>query len=68
MLMDKGYYDYDYSTPEENQNRQVKQKSREELDAMMSRFGFKTKLRTSSPKPLTPSELQAEMMKYEKGK
>ena len=65
MLMDKGYYDYDYSVPEKKQPCPVKPKSKKELDAMMARFGFKTKLRTPGSKPLTPAELQAEVMREE---
>lgn len=68
MLMDKGYYDYDYSKPQERQTHKAKPKSKEELDAMMARFGFKTKLRSSSSKPLTPAELQAEVIAEERKK
>lgn len=68
MLMDKGYYDYDYSAPEKKQSCPVKPKSKEELNSMMARFGFKTKLRTTEAKPLSPSELQAEVMREEEKK
>jgi hypothetical protein len=68
MLMDKGYYDYDYSAPEKKQPCIVKPKNKEELNSMMARFGFRTKLRTPDSKPLTPAELQAEVMAEEKKK
>ena len=62
MLMDKGYYDYDYSVPEKKQPCILKPKSKEELNSMMARFGFKMKLRTPG------SKLQAEVMAEEKKK
>ncbi len=68
MLMDKGFYDYDYSEPKPRINYQPKPKSREQLSSMLARFGFKTKLRTPDSKPLSPSELQAEVMREEEKK
>lgn len=61
MLMDKGYYDYDYEAVKEKpvltaEDREIW--SQEKLHAIL---GVKPK-----KKPLTPEELQAEVMAEEK--
>ena len=58
MLMDKGYYDYDYTEPERKVKAVLREKSKEEIGSMLARFGFNTKLRSKEPKPLTPEEMQ----------
>lgn len=67
MLMDKGYYDYDYEAVKETIRREETQEQKEKrTQGMMDRFGFgKVK---SVKKPLTPAELQAEVMAEEKKK
>ena len=57
--MDKGYYDYDYTEPEEKPDVEIRKKSEKEVSAVLARFGFKTKLhRSKSDKP-TDEEVQA---------
>lgn len=67
MLFDKGYYDYDYETVKEPVRRKETQEEKNKrTQRMMDRFGFgKVK---SVKKPLTPDELQAEVMAEEKEK
>lgn len=67
MLMDKGYYDYDYKEPEVKREVVIKKKSDKEVSAMLARFGFKTKL-TSEAKPLTAEEMQRIAMEEQKDK
>jgi len=60
MLIDKGYYDYDYEKPKEKPARAKSYdesvKSDEEMRDILSRFGWgKPK---EQPKPLTPEEMQ----------
>lgn len=62
MLLDKSYYDYDYEAVEEKSVTPQKPKSKREVSAMLSRFGFQTKIGTDKKKPLSPEELQAEVM------
>lgn len=65
MLLDKGYYDYDYEVPKFMKGKNIsKSTNPDKLKNKLERLGFAVKPK----KPLTPSELQAEMMKYEKGK
>lgn len=61
MLMDKGYYDYDYETVKTSPVTVPHEQSEERTQRMMDRFGFgKVK---SIKKPLTPAEVQSEIMK-----
>lgn len=61
MLLDKGYYDYDYEAVKETVRRNETQEQKEKrTQGMMDRFGF-GKVR-SVKKTLTPEELQAEVM------
>jgi hypothetical protein len=60
MLMDKGYYDYDYSEPKPKHKPTAEDKeiwSAAKLDAIL---GVKRK-----QTPLTPEQLQAEVMAEE---
>lgn len=66
MLMDKGYYDYDYTEPQRKPKTELKEKSEEEVGAMLARFGFKTKLRSKEPKPMTAEEMQRIAMEEER--
>jgi hypothetical protein len=67
MLLDKGYYDYDYEAVKETVRRNETQEQKDKrTQKMMDRFGFgKVK---SIKKTLTPEELQAEVMREEKKK
>lgn len=61
MLLDKGYYDYDYEAVKEKRELTAEDKeiwSQEKLHAIL---GVKPKKKT-----LTPEELQAEVMAEEK--
>lgn len=58
MLIDKSYYDYDYSEPKTEPSVKVKPKSKEQLNAMLARFGFNTNLRSAQSKPMTADEIQ----------
>lgn len=61
MLMDKGYYDYDYEAVKAPRTPVLHEQSEERTQRMMDRFGFgKVK---SIKKPLTPAEVQSEIMK-----
>nr|DAN28962.1 MAG TPA: hypothetical protein [Caudoviricetes sp.] len=65
MLLDKGYYDYDYEAVKETARRNETQEQKEKrTQGMMDRFGFgRVK---SVKKTLSPEELQAEVMAEEK--
>lgn len=64
MLMDKGYYDYDYEAVKTKAKRH--ENSEKRTQDIMNRFGFgKVK---SLKKPLTPEQLQAEVMREEEKK
>lgn len=67
MLMDKGFYDYDYSEPKGGvaKGRNItKATDPEKLKAKLARLGI-----TQQPSaPLTPAELQAEVMREEEKK
>ena len=67
MLMDKGFYDYDYSEPKGGvaKGRNItKATDPEKLKAKLARLGI-----TQQPStPLTPAELQAEVMEEEEKK
>lgn len=58
MLIDKGYYDYDYEQPKKKHKGGSEPKTKEELGSMLARFGFNTKLCTSELKSLTPDAMQ----------
>lgn len=65
MLMDKGYYDYDYSKPSEDYKTVKNEaKSEEELARRLQNMGFGIKKK----QPLTPEQLQAEVMEEERKK
>ena len=67
MLMDKGFYDYDYSEPKGGvaKGRNItKATDPEKLKAKLARLGI-----TQQPSaPLAPAELQAEVMREEEKK
>lgn len=62
LLIDKSYYDYDYEAVKKKSER--KNKSASEMQSMMSRMGFATKLRTFD-KPQGAEALQAFAMQEE---
>ena len=68
MLMDKGYYDYDYAEPKETHKVILKEKSDKEVSSMLARFGFKTKLRSKESKSLTAEEMQRIAMEEQNDK
>ncbi len=64
MLLDKGYYDYDYEMPNKRTEAALTAvKSDAELADKLKGMGFAVK-----PKKLTPAELQAEVMREEQYK
>lgn len=66
MLMDKGYYDYDYEKPSARvEAAMTAAKSDDELEAKLRGMGLNVR---PKKKPLTPEELQAEVMAEEKEK
>lgn len=71
MLIDKGYYDYDYQdfyNLKLERLKTLKPKSNSELQAKLSRMGFGNIMardEDAEQHPLTPSQLQAEVMKEE---
>lgn len=66
MLLDKGYYDYDYEKPSERTEAALTAvKSDDELEAHLKGMGFGVK---PKKKTLTPEELQAEVMTEMKDK
>ena len=67
MLMDKGYYDYDYEAVKKKPKAQTQEQSEERTQRIMDRFGF-GKVKKINKKPLTAEELQAEVMKEERKK
>lgn len=61
MLLDKGYYDYDYEASKGERPKYTGTKhepSKERTDYLMRRFGFGR----YAKKTLTPEELQAEII------
>lgn len=62
MLIDKGYYDYDYSDPYDERKERLKAlkpKSNAELQEKLSRMGFGNIMAKEKPsQPLTPDEMQ----------
>lgn len=68
MLMDKGYYDYDYQEPKQTIKRKTYEesvRSDAEIQEMLSRFGWG---QHEKKQPLTPEQLQAEVMAEERKK
>lgn len=64
MLLDKGYYDYDYEKPSvRTEAALTAAKSDEELATKLRGMGLNVR---PKKKPLTPWELQAEVMEEEK--
>ena len=60
MLLDKGYYDYDYEKPSERTEAALTAaKSDDELEAKLRGMGLNVR---PKKKTLTPEELQAEVM------
>lgn len=64
MLLDKGYYDYDYEKPSERTEAALTAAtSDDELEARLRGMGLNVR---PKKKTLTPEELQAEVMAEEK--
>lgn len=69
MLMDKGYYDYDYNADYSKRReklRQLRPKSNAELQEKLTRMGFGNIMAKDTP--LSPAEIQAVVMAEEKKK
>lgn len=69
MLMDKGYYDYDYNADYSKRReklRQLRPKSNAELQETLTRMGFGNIMAKDTP--LSPAEIQAVVMAEEKKK
>lgn len=69
MLMDKGYYDYDYNADHSKRReklRQLRPKSNTELQEKLTRMGFGNIMAKDTP--LSPAELQSEVMREEEKK
>lgn len=63
MLLDKGYYDYDYEKPSERTEAALTAaKSDDEIAAQLRGMGLNVR---PKKKTLTPEELQAEVMREE---
>lgn len=59
MLIDKGYYDYDFNSEaaEKRQKRDEaprKRKDSREMESVLARFGFTTRLRGGADEPEAP--------------
>lgn len=57
LLIDKGYYDYDFTEPPKPK-APLKKRSTREVGSILARFGFKTKLHDGEKKPMTAEEMQ----------
>ena len=58
LLIDKDYYDYDFTEPPKPKPK-LKKKTTREVSSMLARFGFKTKLHdVEEEKPMTAEEMQ----------
>lgn len=66
MLIDKGYYDYDFEVVEKQITFESTIKTDEEVAEMTSRFGFGKKQKKLSE--MTAEELQAHAIKEEENK
>ncbi|MDE6649313.1 MAG: hypothetical protein K2K45_05235 [Muribaculaceae bacterium] len=65
LLIDKGYYDYDFTEPPKPKPK-LKKKTTREVSSMLARFGFKTKLHdVEKEKPMTAEEMQRIAMEEE---
>lgn len=58
MLMDKGYYDYDYSEPKDHKTPTKKKRTHEQMQAMLTRMGFGELKKTGFSQPANAEELQ----------
>ena len=58
MLMDKGYYDYDYKEPEENIIVEKHERTHEQTQSIFSRMGFGKLKKIGETIPMTAEEMQ----------
>lgn len=64
MLIDKGYYDYDFDEKlarkgeSKAKMRATKPKTAKQVGSMLARFGFKTKVRENGKPKFPPEEAQ----------
>lgn len=71
MLMDKGFYDYDYSEPKPRKSKRpidTTLMSDDEVAAILSTAVIPGTDTLVHKQPLSPSELQAEVMREEEKK
>lgn len=66
MLMDKGYYDYDFEAPKEKAKKH--ENTEERTKDMAKRFGFGNIRVAGQNKPMSAEQLQLEVMEEEKKK
>ena len=61
MMVDKGYYDYDFDAKAvETQHKKINRKERthEQTQSIFTRMGFGKVKKLDSSQPLTPEEMQ----------
>ncbi len=58
MLIDKGYYDYDYEKPKEAVKAEKHERTHEQTQSLFTRMGFGKVKKLGEDKPLTPDEMQ----------
>lgn len=60
MLIDKGYYDYDYEKPKEKPTVERHRRTHEETQRLFTRMGFGKVKKIGEPEQprLTPDEMQ----------
>ena len=68
MLMDKGYYDYDYKEPEGAIVVEKHERTHEQTQSIFSRMGFGKVKKIGEPKPLTAEEMQRIAMEEQNDK
>lgn len=63
VLIDKGYYDYDYEERKRITSVEAKPKSMNEVASMLARFGFNTKISMmNDARAISPEEAQRIVM------
>ncbi len=62
MLIDKGYYDYDYEKPKEVVKAEKHERTYEQTQSLFTRMGFGKVKKLGEPKILTPEDAQRRVM------
>ena len=68
MLMDKGYYDYDYTEPKEEVVVEKHKRTHEQTQSIFTRMGFGKLKKLGEPTPPTDEEIQAAGLEFIKGR